>query len=216
MIKACIFDLDGTLLETRESIARPVNAALRHVGLPEQPVEKFGIFTGDGINTCLRRALAASGDPEGKRFDDAIGLCLELYHEDPTYHVTPYPHMIETLQELKRRGVKLAVLTNKPHENTAPAVEAFYGKDLFDHMQGASERIPIKPDPTGALEILRIFNIKKEETLYFGDTNTDMQTAHNAGLFAVGVTWGFRPRSELEENHADAIIDDPREILHFL
>ena len=214
--KACIFDLDGTLLETRASIARPVNMTLAHFGLSPRPVEMFGIYTGDGIETCLRRALADAGDPEGECFDEGIVMCRRWYHEDPAFEVTPYPHMPETLRELKKRGVILTVLTNKPHENTPGSIEPFYGSDLFDYMQGAEEGRPIKPDPAGVFEILRRFNLQKEDVIYIGDTNTDMKTAHAAGVFAVGVTWGFRDRAELEENNADRIIDDPRELLEGL
>jgi len=207
MIKGCIFDLDGTLTRTQESIARPINMTLKHYGLPEQPVEKFNYFAGDGINNALKRALAASGDTELEHYDEGIVMCRKWMDEDPLYHVEPYPHVVESLHKLKEMGIRIAVFSNKPDASAVNVVETIFGRGLFDHIQGQTDRIPIKPDPTGVYEILREFGIGKDECLYFGDTNTDMMTGKNAGLYTVGVTWGFRPRAELVEYHADRIID---------
>ncbi len=212
MIKVCIFDLDGTLARTQESIARPVNMTLAHYGLPEQPVEAFNYFAGDGIKNALKRALIASGDTEATHLEEGLPMCRKWMQEDPCYHVEPYDHIIWALEELKKRGVKIAVFSNKPHISAVSVVETIFGKGFFDHIQGQTDQIPIKPDPTGVSEILRSFGAEKDECLYFGDTNTDMLTARNAGVTAVGVTWGFRPRSELEEYKADILIDSAKEI----
>lgn len=213
MIRGCIFDLDGTLTRTQESIARPINMTLEHYGLPAQPVEAFNYFAGDGIDNALRRALAAAGDSEGVHFDEEIKLCRKWMNEDPLYHVEPYEHVLESLAELRRRGLYLAVFSNKPHESAINVVETIFGKGQFDHIQGQTDRIPIKPDPTGVYEILKKFGLQKKEALYFGDTNTDMMTGKNAGLYTVGVTWGFRPESELREYHVDRIIHTPKDIV---
>ena len=212
MIKVCIFDLDGTLARTQESIARPVNMTLAHYGLPEQPVEAFNYFAGDGIKNALKRALIASGDTEATHLEEGLPMCRKWMQEDPCYHVEPYDHIMWALEELKKRGVKIAVFSNKPHISAVSVVETIFGKGFFDHIQGQTDQIPIKPDPTGVSEILRSFGAEKDECLYFGDTNTDMLTARNAGVTAVGVTWGFRPRSELEEYKADILIDSAKEI----
>lgn len=212
MIKACIFDLDGTLTRTQESIARPINMTLKYYGLPEQPVEDYNYFAGDGIKNALERALKAAGDAEATHLEEGLPMCRKWMNEDPLYHVEPYPHVIESLHELKDKGIKIAVFSNKPHESAVNVVETIFGKGLFDHVQGQTDRIPIKPDPAGVYEILKEFGVKKEECLYFGDTNTDMMTGHNAGLYTVGVTWGFRPRAELEEYKADCIIDSAADI----
>lgn len=216
MIKVCIFDLDGTLARTQESIARPVNMTLAHYGLPEQPVEAFNYFAGDGIKNALKRALIASGDTEATHLEEGLPMCRKWMQEDPCYHVEPYDHIIWALEELKKRGVKIAVFSNKPHISAVSVVETIFGKGFFDHIQGQTDQIPIKPDPTGVSEILRSFGAEKDECLYFGDTNTDMLTARNAGVTAVGVTWGFRPRSELEEYKADILIDSAKEIPHLV
>ena len=212
MIKACIFDLDGTLTRTQESIARPINMTLKYYGLPEQPVEDYNYFAGDGIKNALERALKAAGDTEAAHLEEGLPMCRKWMNEDPLYHVEPYPHVIESLHALKDKGIKIAVFSNTPHESAVNVVETIFGKGLFDHVQGQTDRIPIKPDPAGVYEILKEFGVKKEECLYFGDTNTDMMTGHNAGLYTVGVTWGFRPRVELEEYKADCIIDSAADI----
>lgn len=212
LIKVCIFDLDGTLARTQESIARPVNMTLAYYGLPEQPVDAFNYYAGDGIKNALKRALIAAGDTGASHLEEGLPMCRRWMQEDPCYHVEPYDHIVWALDELKRRGVKIAVFSNKPHESAVSVVETIFGKGLFDHIQGQTDLIPIKPDPAGVFEILEKFGAEKNECLYFGDTNTDMLTAHNAGVTAVGVTWGFRPRTELEEYRADVIIDSAKEI----
>ena len=213
MIRACIFDLDGTLIRTQESIARPINMTLARYGLPSQPVEAFNYFAGDGIDNALRRALVAAGDTEMKYYEEGILLTRKWMSEDPLYHVEPYEYVEESLTKLLAMGIRLAVLTNKPHESALKVVHTIFGEELFDHVQGQKEGIPIKPNPTGVYEILKAFGVEKSECLYFGDTNTDMKTGKNAGLYTVGVSWGFRPRTELEEYHADVILDSPRDIV---
>ncbi len=212
MTKICIFDLDGTLARTQESIARPVNMTLAHYGLPEQPVDAYNYFAGDGIKNALKRALIASGDTEASHLEEGLPMCRAWMQEDPCYHVEPYENIVWALGELKRMGIKIAVFSNKPHKSAVSVVETIFGKGCFDHIQGQTDLIPIKPDPSGVFEILAKFGAAKSECLYFGDTNTDMMTAHNAGVTAVGVTWGFRPRTELEEYGADILIDNAREI----
>jgi phosphoglycolate phosphatase len=136
--------------------------------------------------------------------------------EDPCYKAVPYDHIQWALGELKASGVKIAVFSNKPHASAVKVVETIFGRGVFDHVQGQTDRIPIKPDPAGLYEILKKFGAGTEECLYFGDTNTDMMTGRNAGVTTVGVSWGFRPRRELEEYKADIIIDSAREIPELL
>ena len=212
MIKICIFDLDGTLAATQESIARPVNMTLALYGLPPQPAEAFNYFAGDGLKNALKRALLAAGDTDESHLEEGFPKCRAWMQEDPCYKAEPYEHMVWALEELKKHGVKIAVFSNKPHESAIGVVETIFGKGTFDHIQGQKDGIPIKPDPTGVYEILAGFDAGKDECLYFGDTNTDMLTGKNAGVTTVGVSWGFRPRSELEEFGADIIIDSPAEI----
>ena len=216
MIKTCIFDLDGTIADTVESIAHAGNRVLEQFGLEPRPVKDYNYYAGTGIDMALKRALADAGDAEGNYWKQGIPLIRKYFAEDPLYHVRPFQGMPETLQELKAQGISLGVFTNKPHEEAIHVVQALYGKSMFDRIQGQTEEIPMKPAPDGALKIAGEFHVKPEECMYFGDTNTDMQTGRAAGMFTVGVTWGFRPRKELVENHAMALIDTPAEILQLV
>jgi phosphoglycolate phosphatase len=212
MIRICIFDLDGTLARTQESIARPVNMTLEYYGLEPQPVEAFNYFAGDGIKNALKRALIAAGDTDASHLEEGLPMCRKWMQDDPCYHVVPYDNMVSSLGKLKAAGIRIAVFSNKPHLSAISVGETIFGAGTFDHIQGQTDLIPIKPDPTGVFEILSKFGMERDECLYFGDTNTDMLTGRNAGVCTVGVTWGFRPRAELEEYGADIIIDDPAEI----
>lgn len=216
MVKTCIFDLDGTIADTVESIAHAVNRVLVQYGLEPRPVENFNYYAGDGINLALKRALADAGDPQGAFWKQGIPLVRQYFAEDPLYHVKPFQGMPETLRRLKQQGISLAVFSNKPHEQAVYVVEKLYGTDVFDRIQGQTAGVPLKPAPDGAWKIARELQVKPEECMYFGDTNTDMQTGRAAGMFTVGVTWGFRPRQELIDNHAMALIDTPEEILRLI
>lgn len=213
MYKACILDIDGTLLDSVESIAYVANKVLETYGLPPQPVEAFNYYAGDGADELMKRTLRAAGDVELVHYEEGRALYREIFAKDPLYKVTAFDGMVETLAELKNRGVRLAVLSNKPNPAAVKAVEAIYGADCFDLILGQQEGIPRKPSPEGAWMITKQFDLKPEECMYVGDTNTDMQTGKAAGMMTIGVTWGFRDRAELEENHADVIIDHPTELL---
>ena len=212
MIKACIFDLDGTIADTVESIAHAVNRVLEHFGLVPRPVEAFNFYAGDGFDLAVERALKDAGDAELNYLQEGIRLGRAWFNEDPLYHVKPYPNMRETLTAL-REEVPIAVCSNKPHEAAIHVVESVYGPGFFNRIQGQTAEIPRKPSPIGALAIADALGARPEECLYFGDTNTDMQTGNAAGMFTVGVTWGFRPRQELIDNHAMELLDRPEEIL---
>lgn len=207
-LKACIFDLDGTLLYTLDSIAAPTNAALKEYGFEEQPLEAYKQFVGDGYRNCVKRALIAAGDVDLLKEEEVYTFGKHLYDENPMYEVEPFDGMKEALLKLKQNKIKLAVLTNKPHESAITVVEHFFGKGTFDFIRGQIDGKPFKPDPVCANDILEKFNVKPEECAYFGDSNTDMQMGKNAGFYTVGVLWGYRSREELEENHADTIIKD--------
>lgn len=213
MYKACILDIDGTLLDSVESIAYVANKVLETYGLPAQPVEAFNYYAGDGADELMKRTLRAAGDTGLTYFEAGRKLYRDIFAVDPLYKVTAFEGMTETLAELKKRGVRLAVLSNKPHPAAVKAIEAIYGEECFDIILGQQEGIPRKPSPEGAWSISKKFALKPEECMYVGDTNTDMQTGKAAGMMTIGVTWGFRDRQELEENHADVIIDHPSELL---
>ena len=212
MIKACIFDLDGTLADTLESMAYVANTIMRQFGLKETPVDNFKYYSGEGANMLMRRCLTDAGDPELIHFDEGQKLYREMFAADPMYKVTHYPGMPETLKALKKQGVRLAVCSNKPHPAAVKVIARMFGDD-FDLVIGQSDAIRRKPAPDGPLKVASEFGVRPEECMYVGDTNTDMQTGNSAGMNTVGVTWGFRERKELEENHAKYIIDLPQELV---
>lgn len=216
MYKAGIFDLDGTLADTVDSMAYPANLALRELGLPEQPAERFKTFAGDGAKELVKRCLIAGGDESCSNFEEMQRLYRMYFSKYCMYHVKPYDGILHLLEVMKKKGLKIAVLSNKPHAQAIDVVESIFGKGYFDYVQGQTETVPRKPDPTGALRIAEHFGVKTSECLYMGDTNTDMQTGKAAGMFTTGVLWGFRTREELEENHADWIVGHPMEIEELL
>lgn len=212
MFKACLFDLDGTLLDTVESIAYVANRVLVHYGLPPQPIEDFNYYAGDGADELMRRSIQAAGG-DFSYLEEARKMYRDLFAEDPLYRVQPYEGMVETLKILKGRGVKLAVCSNKPHPAALGAIHGMFGQDVFDVIQGQVPSIPCKPAPDIAVMIAGQLGVSVRECMYVGDTDTDMQTGNAADMYTIGVLWGFRDRAELEQNHACRIIGHPKELL---
>lgn len=216
MYKAAIFDLDGTIADTVMSIAVACNKVLIECGLEERPVKEYNYFAGDGVYTLIQRALIAAGDTECINYEKALALYEIIFEEYCTYEVKAFDDMKETLDQMKSIGLKLAVFTNKPHDRAITVVESLYGKEYFDFILGQQEGIIKKPDPEGAFIIASKLLVKPEECIYVGDTNVDMQTGNAAGMYTVGVLWGFRDRQELQDNHAHLIIEEPKELLEIL
>lgn len=212
MIKACLFDLDGTLADTLESMAYVANIIMKKFELNELPVENFKYYSGEGANMLMRRCLKDAGDPELTHFEEGQRIYREMFAADPMYKVTHYEGMPETLAELKRRGIKLAVCSNKPHAAAVKVIDLMF-PGLFDMVLGQSENVPRKPSPAGPLMIAEKFGVKPSECMYTGDTKTDMLTGKAAGMFTVGALWGFRTREELETNGADAVAERPSQLL---
>ncbi len=214
--KLVIFDLDGTLSDSIHSIKYCTDRALEPLGMGPFSEDEYKYFVGDGAANLIKRALTAAGDIENTHFEEAFARYKELFAVDCMYEVKPYDGIVELLQALKDKGVKLAVLSNKPHAETIRVIEYLFGKDVFDVLHGQIEGVPIKPDPAGAFRIMEQLGVAAEEVLYLGDTATDMKTGKGAGLFTIGALWGFRKREELVESHADAIIGHPLELLKYL
>lgn len=220
-MKAVIFDLDGTLSDTIDSIKYCGDRAVAPLGYGPFTEEQYKYFVGEGVCNLIRRMLVTAGDaddkhPEGVHFEEVLKRYKAYFAEDCMYQVKPYDGIAELLAELKRKGFKLCVLSNKPHEETENVIHTLFGENVFDVVQGQTDGIPIKPDPTAALRIAEGLAIPPENIVYLGDTATDMQTGKAAGFFTVGVLWGFRTREELEDNHADVVIAHPMELLSVL
>jgi len=210
-----IFDLDGTLLDTIQDIAESMNLVLRFYNFPEHPVEAYKNFVGDGMEVLARRVL-----PEGRRDPETVAGCVSAMSKEYGMrwmkNSRPYEGVPELLDALDARGSKLSVLSNKPDDFAKIMVAGLLPRWPFEPVLGARHSVPKKPDPAGALEIARQRSISPEEFLYLGDTGTDMKTANAAGMYPVGVLWGFRTAEELETNGAKTIIERPVELLELI
>lgn len=212
MIKACIFDLDGTLADTLESMAYVANEIMQKYGLKTLPIDNFRYYSGEGADMLMQRALKDAGDKELIHYEEGRRLYREMFAADPMYKVVPYEGMPETLKELKKRGIRLAVCSNKPHPAAVKVIAQLYGDD-FDMVLGQSDAIRRKPAPDGPLMIAGKFGVRPEECMYVGDTSTDMKTGKAAGMFTVGALWGFRDREELNANGADLVAEHPTDLV---
>ena len=211
MKKLVIFDLDGTLLNTIADLANSTNYALKELGYPIHEPDKYNFMVGNGINKLFERAL-----PDGEKTEENV---LRVRQEFVPYYdqhnadkSRPYPGVTELLETLQTAGMQLAVASNKYQAATEKLIAHYFPNIKFTAVFGQREGIPVKPDPIIVKEILQIAKVQEEETLYVGDSGVDMQTAINAGVTSCGVTWGFRPRTELESFHPDHIVDNAEEI----
>lgn len=211
MRKLVIFDLDGTLLNTIADLAQSTNYALRQLGYPTHPEEAYNLMVGNGINKLLERAL-----PEEERSEANIQLMrshfIPYYDQHQADKSCPYPGIKELLAQLQAEGVMMAVASNKYQQATSRLVAHYFPEITFVAVLGQREGVNVKPDPTIVHDILQLTGVDKEEVLYVGDSGIDMQTARNAEVTACGVTWGFRPKSELEAFSPAYIIDNTKEI----
>lgn len=213
--KAVMFDLDGTLLNTIEDLTDAMNAMLGKHGFSAHSVDACKYFVGDGVEQFVQRALPAEHRDAATIAAVAKEYKVE-YGKRWDAKTRPYDGIVPLLDALAARGLKLTVFSNKPDEFTKLTVQKFLPGVAFDAVAGAKTHVPKKPDPSGALEVALALDIKPAEFLYVGDTNTDMQTARSAGMFAVGATWGFRTPEELLSSGAQVLIDHPMDLLKLL
>jgi phosphoglycolate phosphatase len=213
--KAVIFDLDGTLLDTVDDIGDAANRVLSNRGYPTHSISTYRLFIGEGVRMLFTRAL-----PEESCNPELINTCLKEFIEDyrSNYNVKtkPYRGVPELLEILRLRGLKLAILSNKPDPITKDCVDFYFSEWDFDVILGQHDALPRKPDPQGAFEVAKRLSIPPSDFVYLGDTAIDMKTAVSAGMFAVGVLWGFRSLEELKENGAHVVIDAPMQLLDFI
>lgn len=215
MKKLIIFDLDGTLLNTIADLAMATNHALQQLGYPTHDTDTYRFFVGNGINKLLERSL-----PEAEKNEANVmrlrSHFLPFYDKHNADLSTPYPGIPELLQTLQQKGMEIAVASNKYQSATVKLILHYFPNIQFVEVLGQREGIAVKPDPSIVFDILRKAEVDKEEVLYVGDSNVDMQTARNAGVDAIGVSWGFRPRTELEAFHPLAVVDKADELLNYL
>ncbi len=216
MIKLCMFDLDGTVLDTVKTIAHYGNYALEKNGLATAPIKEYNFFAGYGIKNLIINMLKYSNSYTESNFEKVFRDYNEAYNKDVTNKTTIFDGLKDVLDKLKAQGVILAVISNKPDFATKQVINAVYGKDYFDFVQGQKEDVPLKPNPTSVLKVISDFNVNKKDCVYVGDTSTDIQTGNNAGIKTIGVTWGFRDEKELKENGATYIVNTPTELFNVI
>lgn len=213
MKHAVIFDLDGTLLNTLGDLRAATNHALEVRGLPPHSMEEIRQFIGNGIRLLICRAMP-EGTPEAE-IDAALDDFKAYYAAHIHDRTVPYDGIPQLLTALRKRGIQVAVLSNKIDSASQQLIEYFFpGKT--DVVFGEHVGVPRKPDPTSCRMVMQQLGVQPEQVLYVGDSGTDMQTAKNAGLYAVGVTWGFRSKEVLLEYGADILVHRPEQILQIL
>lgn len=211
--KLIIYDLDGTLLDSFEDIARALNHGLTGCGLPPCPIEDVKRYVGNGIRVLVLRAL---GERNAGRVDDVLPLCAQFYKAHPADASRLYPGVLETLQALHDRGIIQVILTNKPHAIALESCASFGLNAVVDRVQGESADAPLKPNPEAALRIIREFGVSTGEAVVVGDGKPDIDLARAAGIRAIACSWGTQSRAELEALNPDAIIDRMDELPHAL
>ena len=211
--RAVLFDLDGTLADTLADLSNATNHALAALGCPTHPLAAYRYFVGDGVRDLCLRALPANRQHLA---DDVLRLMRAHYDVHCFDETRLYPGIPELVAALHQRGLKLAVLSNKPDVFTKRMIEHYFCPSPFDVVRGQIANIPLKPDPTAARQIAKELGVPPIQWLYLGDTNTDMRTACNAGMHAVGVLWGFRERAELIESGSQYLIAMPEDVLQLL
>lgn len=221
-VKAVIFDLDGTLLDTLDDLTAAVNYALSELKLGALDKARVRRYVGNGVPKLIERALyfattarepilSETNETDGELFSQCLNLFTEYYDAHSMDKTAPYDGVCNMLETLKRRGIKTAIVTNKyDHAAQALKVRFFHTVDI---VVGARDGIRPKPAPDGVLFALGSLGIGKDNAAYVGDGETDIQTAKACGMPVVAVTWGFRDRSVLRELKPDAIIDNPSELL---
>lgn len=209
MLKGIIFDMDGTLLNTFEDIAYCCNESLQKFGYPLQDIKKYksiGSFK-DFVNEITNNSLDES------KTNEIIKYYREIYNENCMNKTAPYDGIIPMLEKLQSQGLKLGILSNKPHKFTEKLTLAYFPKGLFDVVAGQKENVPLKPDPTSLIEMLTQMPLSKNEVIFVGDSDYDILTAKNGGIKSIGATWSCQDQKELIDNGADYIANHPNDIL---
>lgn len=212
--KAVIFDLDGTLIDSIEDIALCTNEVLEKIGHETHPLDAYQNFVGDGALMLITNALNDNVTQE--TIEEALVLFKEIYGDRIHKNTKPYDGIYEMLDSIKNHHLHLAVLSNKPHPFTVEFINHFFQQYPFVEIHGQKEDVPKKPDPKGALNIAEALQISPRDIIFVGDTPTDIKTAKSAGMFSIGVSWGYRSVDELKTAQADIIARDPKHLAEIL
>ena len=209
--KAVIFDLDGTLLNTLEDIAISANNALNALGFEPQELDKYRYFVGEGIVKLFENIFASNPQKP-----EIIAKAVEHFERHYlTVNTKPYEGIAQMLSFLQDKGIKIAILSNKPDALTKLCALQYFKEWNFEVVYGAREGVAKKPDPTGVLEVVELLKLDPQECYYMGDSWIDMQTAKRANITSLGALWGFRDEKELTENGASHLLKHPLDIVKF-
>ena len=214
MIKAVIFDLDGTLVNSLEDLAISTNYALNLFGFPIHETDKYKYFIGDGMQKLIERVLPEDNrdsETKTKVFDAFINYYSKHYLDK----TVAYEGIHNVIKTLKQDGIKIAVVSNKADKMAKIVVEKIFG-DIFDFVVGKRDGYPTKPDPKLTLEVIDILGVKPEDCAFVGDSGMDMAASVNAGCIGIGALWGFRTKEELQSNGADYVAQQPLEIIDII
>ncbi len=216
MYRCCIFDLDGTLVNSIWALTKSINDTMKQFGIDPIDTELCKRFVGEGYKKLVERALIHGGDKTLHHYEEALIVYQRVFKECCMYRVKPYEGIPQLLEELKEKKIRIAVLSNKPHARALDNVEGIFGKGYFDLINGQKETVPRKPDPAGAILTAEALGVKTKECLYIGDSATDMETGKAAGMDCAAVLWGYRGENELKACHPKYVIHHPEEILQLI
>jgi len=213
--QAVLFDLDGTLVDTLRDIGAALNSALARHGLPLHDLDSLRRMVGWGVRQLVTQAVPASHGDQGT-ISALTAEVMDHYTRFPVVHSEPYPGIPELLTALRARRIPTAVLTNKPHPLALATVERLFPEHPFEVVLGDRPGVPHKPDPTAALSICEALGIAPAQALFVGDSEVDVQTAHNAGMACAAVVWGFRGEAELRQAGAEVLVQRAEQILELV
>ncbi len=217
MIKAVIFDLDGTILDTLSDLMGATNGMLRYFSYPENPDPEFHkTVIGTGVRNYVTGSLPKDVPADEAHIDACVKKMREIYKEHLNDTTKPYPGIDRLMQFLTEQGIKINILSNKPNEQTQTLVSAWFSEYPICHAYGEREGIPRKPDPQAALAIAEDLGISPAEMAFVGDSGVDMQTGNNAGMLPIGVLWGFRKKEELLENGAKYLAQSAEDLIEMI
>ncbi len=212
--KAIIFDLDGTLINTLDSLYTSVNMTLNKLCLPPISMEQCRSFIGNGVRTLVKKSMQVNVEVVDKdNLDQAMEIFNDIFNVYCGYNVCPYDGIRELLHSLKESGYILAILTNKPHFQAVELVNKVFGKDLFALVQGQVDELPKKPDPKSLWNVINSLSLLHDECIYIGDSTVDIDTGNLARVDTIAVSWGFNNIEDLKACKVNVIVDYPGDII---
>ena len=213
MYKLCVFDMDGTVVDSIADIAAAMNRSLEKLGYKPYGVEEYCHMVGDGMEMLCRRAIKSDDEKEVQKL-------IKLYKEDYFSHCCEnsriYDGMEEVIYALRKKGIRCAILSNKPDEQVKEISKKLFGADMFDEIWGYTPQFPVKPAPDSLLAMIERLGAKRHEVAYIGDSDVDVRLGKAAQVFTVGVSWGLRGEQELLKEGADAIVKTPEKLISIL